>query len=229
VVLTNPANPTGATLPVTELQRLLEGLERGGIRLVLDESFTDFVDGSNNHTLAQEETLLRHPGLVIVKSVSKAHGIPGLRLGVIVSGDALLVKNVTGRLPIWNVNALAEAFLQRVGRYEQAFQDACKAVVEERQWLHLQIESRVPSLRPLPSGGNFLLCEVRGGRSAREIAECLLAEDSILSKECSGKRGLEGAEYLRFAVRARPENQLLVDALARLGVTNRHRLADAPA
>jgi histidinol-phosphate/aromatic aminotransferase/cobyric acid decarboxylase-like protein len=229
LVLTNPANPTGATLPVPALRALLEGLERSRVRLVLDESFADFVDGSDSHSMLTEDTLVRHPRLVVIKSLSKAYGVPGLRLGALASGDPLLLGSIAEQLPIWNVNALAEGFLQRVGRHEQAFRDACRRVSDERTWLEQQIEASVPFLRPLPSGANYLLCEVRGGLSARELAERLLTQAFILVKACSAKRGLEGGEYLRLAIKGRPDNQALLNGLASVPVTSSPYVGHTPA
>ena len=182
LVLVNPANPTGGFVPAGDVARLAEELAARGTRLVLDESFVDFVDGTPEHELAREELLERCPSLVVVKSISKSYGVPGLRLGVLASGDRALIDRIQARVPIWNINSIAEYFLQLVGKYERAYWASCRHVAEERAWLAERLRE-LGFLRPLPSGANYLLCEVTDGRTGRELAERLLDESWILVKD----------------------------------------------
>jgi histidinol-phosphate/aromatic aminotransferase/cobyric acid decarboxylase-like protein len=214
LVLVNPANPTGGFLAAGEVAALAEELGAMGTRLVLDESFVDFVDGTPDHGLAREELLERCPSLIVVKSISKSYGVPGLRLGVLASGDRALVDRVQARIPIWNINSIAEYFLQLVGKYERAYWASCRQVADERAWLSDALAG-LGFLRPLPSGANYLLCEVTDGRTGRELAERLLADDWILIKDLGRKRGLERGEFIRLAVRSRAENLRLLAGLAR--------------
>ena len=58
-----------------------------------------------------------HPALVVVKSISKSYGVPGIRLGVLAGGNRTLVKDIAKDVAIWNINSFGEFFLQVVNKY----------------------------------------------------------------------------------------------------------------
>ena len=213
--LVNPGNPTGELVPRAGVAELAEGLRAIDCRLMLDESFIDFAGDGQEHSLLR--ALEEHPNVVLLRSISKSYGVPGLRLGVAACADADLMARVAARLPIWNINALAEYFLQVAGRHREAYLASCAAVAAERGRFSRQLEERT-CLRPWPSSANYLLCDVGGGWTATELTACLLGQFSILVKDCSAKRGLEGQQCLRIAVNAPADNDVLVDSLAALGV-----------
>jgi len=215
LVLVNPNNPTGQTFRRDDLLALLESLQARGIRLILDESFVDFVDGCPGRSLLEPDTLTRYPNLVVVRSLGKSHGIAGLRVGVLASGDTALLRRVAARLPIWNVNALAEWFLQTAGRYECDYRASCQQLVEARARLLTELAC-LPGLRPIESGGNFVLCEVRPPWSASTLGKRLLSEHWLLVKDCTGKAGLGQGQYIRVAIKSEQENAALIQALREL-------------
>ncbi len=212
LVMVNPNNPSGQVFSRHDLLTLLDDLQPRGTRLILDESFVDFVDGCPGRTVLDADTLARYPGLVVVRSLGKSHGIAGLRLGVLATSDAALLERTAARLPIWNVNSLAEWFLQMAGPYESDYWAACRRVVNARDSLLSDLAS-MQALRPIDSGGNFVLCEVRPPWSAASLCQRLLAEHWILVKDCTGKTGLDRGQYVRVAVRSEQENAELIRAL----------------
>jgi histidinol-phosphate/aromatic aminotransferase/cobyric acid decarboxylase-like protein/choline kinase len=215
LVLVNPNNPSGQVFARDGLLALLEVLRAQDTRLILDESFIDFIDGSPDHSLLDSDALARYPNLVLIRSLGKSHGIAGLRLGVLASGDSALLERLAARLPIWNINALAEWFLQTAARYESAYWAACRQVVEARTTLVNDL-GKLSALRPVESGGNFVLCEVLPPWSAASLSQRLLAEHWMLIKNCSGKAGLDNGQYIRIAVRSEQENADLIQALGSL-------------
>jgi len=219
LVLVNPANPTGQFISSADVLELVEELNGTGIRLLLDESFVDFVDGSAAHSLLRDDVFERYPNLVVVRSLGKSHGVAGLRLGVLASGDGELLARVERRLPIWNVNSVAECFMQRAPLYQNEYAAACLQVVSERNRLQAGLDE-VGWLRPLSSSGNFVLCELGRGISAAAVTRALLAGASILVKDCSGRPGLEGGQYVRLAVRGPASNDRLLRALAELDLND---------
>jgi histidinol-phosphate/aromatic aminotransferase/cobyric acid decarboxylase-like protein/choline kinase len=211
LVLVNPNNPTGAALAPVGLARLIEATAALGVRLIVDESFVDFADPGQGESLLSADVLERHPSLVVVRSLGKSHGVAGLRLGVVASADAKLIAALRRRLPIWNVNALAEAFLQAAPRHQDAYRDACRQLVAERRRLGGAL-SRLRRLRVVPSQANYFLCESE--RPAAELARALVERHEILVKDCTGKAGLASDRYLRFAVRTPEQNDRLLAALS---------------
>ncbi|MBI3928680.1 MAG: aminotransferase class I/II-fold pyridoxal phosphate-dependent enzyme [Armatimonadetes bacterium] len=209
-VVVSPNNPTSRSVPAEALQRLARTLAERGCRLLVDESFLEFSrEGRSLDTVLQQ-----HPNLAILKSMSKVWGIAGLRLGYLLSADLEWVESIRRRLPIWNINGLAEAFLRMLPRFREPFRASCQQVRVDCDELFLALDG-IPDLEPLPPDANFVLCRL-SRHSAPEIARRLFVEDNILVKECSGKSMPEGHRYLRVASRTPRENRQLASALRRV-------------
>src|SRR4029453_13910814 len=112
LVVVNPDNPSGHFIPYGEMERLLEFAREESKRVIVDESFIDFVETDKRYTLIRRDILDKYPELVLVKSISKSYGVPGLRLGVLVSGDRNLIIEVEKGLSIWHINSLGQYFLE---------------------------------------------------------------------------------------------------------------------
>ncbi len=212
LLLVNPDNPSGNFIPVDDVLRLEHWCSEHGIRLVVDESFVDFSDGWADNSLIHDGILVTHPGMVVVKSISKSYGVPGLRLGVMASADTDLIAWLKRDVAIWNINSLAEFYLQIFNKYESLYREACAKFVAERDRF-AEMLSQVPCLRVIPSQANYFLCEVTGAMSSTALTERLLNEHDILIKDCNGKKGLEGRNFVRIAIRGPQDNDRLVTAL----------------
>jgi len=211
LVLVNPDNPSGQCLPVDDVLALARYAEDGGKRLILDESFVDFADPDHCVSLLNRDVLGDHPGLVIVKSISKSYGVPGARLGVTASSDTDLMQRVRERTPIWNINSFGEYFLQIIGKYEENYAEACRLIRVERERFRDELAG-IPGFRVIPSQANYILCELVGTLSSSEFAERVLAEHSMLVRDCSAKAGFDGGQYIRVAVRSAEDNDEFVRA-----------------
>ena len=210
LVLINPDNPTGNYIPYDDCLRLAQWCQEREIVLVIDESFIDF--SSEHPTFLKNAVLSQNDHLVVVKSISKSYGVPGLRLGVLATSNQSLMMNLRREMSIWNINSFGEFFLQIIGKYEKVYGQAMDAFREERSHFVKALES-VSYLRVLPSEANYVLCEVKERYSPRELAVRLLREYGILIKDCSQK--CKG-NYIRLAVRDTKDNNRLIEALKQL-------------
>ncbi|MBP5477368.1 MAG: aminotransferase class I/II-fold pyridoxal phosphate-dependent enzyme [Paludibacteraceae bacterium] len=207
LVLINPDNPTGNYIPYADCLRLAQWCQNKDIMLVLDESFIDF--STEHPTFLRNEVLEKFNHLVVVKSISKSYGVPGLRLGVMATSNQSLMMNVRREVSIWNINSFGEFFLQILGKYENSYSEAMDAFRRERARFVKQLE-RIPWLRVLPSEANYVLCEVTDRFTSRELAVRLLHEYNILIKDCTQKcRG----NYVRLAVKDEKDNNHITNAL----------------
>ena len=211
LLVINPDNPSGNFIPVKDILRLCKWAEDKAIRLIVDESFVDFSEGGRSNSLLNDETLSAYPSLMVVKSISKSYGVPGLRLGVLASGDREFVATLKKAVSIWNINSFAEFFMQIFSKYENDYDRACGQFVSERKRFAECLE-KIPFLRVVPSQANYFLCEVLD-MGARELTERLLNSYDILIKDCSTKKGVEGKNYVRIAIRNSADNDRLVKAL----------------
>jgi histidinol-phosphate/aromatic aminotransferase/cobyric acid decarboxylase-like protein len=215
LILINPDNPSGNWIPRAEVIGLAERLAAKQIRLIYDESFLDFADGSADHTLIEPELLARLPNIVAVKSISKSYGVPGIRLGVIAAGDKDLLARVRSRLSIWNINSFGEQFFQVIGKSKPDFRYACRLIAEERASLFSRL-GEIPYLRPFPSRANYILCEVKAPWTPTRLAETLLSRHWLFIKDCTGKIGFEKIPCVRLTVRDRKDNDALIAGLRAL-------------
>lgn len=209
LVLINPDNPTGSYIPAPDVLRLADWAQEKGIRLILDESFADFADEADNTFICQD-LLDRYRRLYVVKSISKSYGVPGLRLGVLASGDQDLIAALKKDVAIWNINSFAEFYMQIEEKYKKDYARSLELIRAERARFRRELE-KLPNLRVIPSQANYLMVELLGGLSARAITRELLVNRCILVKDLSPKLG--GQQYLRLAVRDTRDNDRLLEAL----------------
>jgi len=149
---------------------------------------------------------------VIVKSISKSFGVPGLRLGVLASNDLEMVHFLKKDVAIWNINSFAEFYLQIMEKYKGDYLTALKKFIAVRKMYYQELQ-KVCSLSVIPTQANYFLCEVLPPYRARDLAERLLNEHSILIKDLSLKKGFNNGEYIRLSVKTEEENNKLIRAL----------------
>ena len=212
--LINPDNPSGAFLEWDELLTLAAACEAHGTRLVVDESFVDFAAPEKRFTLLDDAVLSRFPHMLVLKSISKSYGVPGLRLGVCASADTALIERMRGLLPVWNINSFGEYFLQIFGLYAREYTAACDEIVRRREEM-IERLSRFSFLTPYPSQANYVMCRV-DGMSSKDLASRLLREDDLLLKDLSPKNGFGGRDFIRVAVRDAADNEALYKALEKI-------------
>ena len=212
LLLINPDNPSGNFIPIDDVLRLERWCCERGIRLVVDESFVDFTDDYAVNSLLHNDTLQGHPHMLVMKSISKSYGVPGLRLGILASADTDIIARMKKDVAIWNINSMAEFYMQIFNKYESIYREACSKFVVERERFFDLLQG-IDYLRVIPSQANYFLCEVTSRYSSHKLTELLLNHHDILIKDCNSKSGLEGKNYVRIAIRSPRDNDQLIDAL----------------
>ena len=215
LIIINPDNPSGNFIPMSDLLRLCEWSKKKGIRLMIDESFVDFSEDWENNSLLHDELLEQYPQLIVMKSISKSFGVPGIRLGILASADKELIAGLKKQVSIWNLNAFAEFFMQIYNKYEKDYKTACGKFLKERADFEKQLRS-ISFLRVMPSQANYFLCEILPPRTANEVVLYMLKHHNILTRDCSNKPGLDDKQYMRIAVRNHEDNTRLIQGLKEL-------------
>lgn len=209
IVLINPDNPSGNYIPKAGVLRLADWCREKGVRLIVDESFVDFAS-EEEATLLSEEILKAYPGMIVVKSISKSYGVPGLRLGVLATADESLIARIKKDVAIWNINSFGEYYMQIAEKYKKDYAAAMARFRTERDAFEKQLAA-LPGVRVLPSQANYFMCELTGGANARALTKQLL-EENILIKDLTSK--IPGdRQFIRIAVRSAADNQKLIEAL----------------
>jgi histidinol-phosphate aminotransferase len=180
VFVTNPHNPSGASVPADQLLDLASRVAPA--TLFVDEAYADF----SGETLVEPSLLLSHPNMIVGRTFSKSYGLAGLRIGALVAAPETL-SPIRRIVPPFSVNAIAAAVLpaaladrSRVASYfeesrrsRQALADACERL----------------GLTAYPSTANFVL--VNAGARASALVEALAARgiavrDKSSSPGCAG-------------------------------------------
>lgn len=215
VLLINPDNPSGHFFTKQEVIILAEQLSSKNVKLILDESFVDFAEPEIRFTFIDEELISKHKNVIVIKSISKSYGVPGIRLGVLVSSDESLIEKIQKNTSIWNINSFAEFFLQIFDKYKKFYGSACDKIAEERGRFSSEL-SKIPGVKVYESQANYLLCKLSGEAEkigSLGLAEKLLDGYNILIKDLSSKKGFEKGQFIRLAVRNCQDNDRLIFAL----------------
>lgn len=215
ILLINPDNPSGNFIPREDVLKLAEWCESEGIRLIVDESFVDFSIGWRENTMLHDSILETYPRMIVVKSISKSYGVPGIRLGILCSADVEVISRIKKMVSIWNLNSFCEFFMQIFTKYEKDYHVACDKFIVERDSFESELR-KINFLRVIPSQANYFLVEVLPPFTAKELVLKMLKEHNILMRDCSGKGGFDGRQYMRIAVRNNQDNSRLIEALKSL-------------
>jgi threonine-phosphate decarboxylase len=204
----NPANPTGALIPKSDIARVLEFCRDSGTFLVLDEAFIDFCEEQS-----AKDLIGGFERAVLLRSMTKFFAIPGLRLGYAIGAPETIGAIASMQDP-WSVNTAAQV----AGIASLSDADYCgrtrSYVALERERLSAGLAS-VPFLRVFPSQANYLLARLDNGRSAAELRSTLL-EKGVLIRDCGNFQGLDGS-YFRVAVKTGEENERLLELMDGMG------------
>ncbi len=212
LLIVNPDNPSGAFLTYAEIMQLMEKCEKQGVFLVVDESFIDFAESSSRYTLIRESLLKKYKHLIVIKSISKSYGVPGLRLGVMATGNQEIQKETRRKMPIWNINSFAEYYLQIQRFYKNDYVTACNEIAKQRTKMQKQL-SGIEGIKVYPSQANYIMCELTEGITSFRLAMLLIKKYNILIKNLSEKKGFQGGSFIRLAVKSEEDNAMLIDAI----------------
>ena len=171
--------------------------------------------GYEHNTLLHDHILEAYPSMVVMKSISKSYGVPGIRLGILCSADTAIIARMKKMVSIWNINSFAEYFMQIFNKYEKDYHRACEKFIAERDDFERQLRT-ISFLRVMPSQANYFLCEVLPPKNANQLVLTMLKRYNILMRDCSDKTGFDGRQYMRIAVRHHNDNARLISALREL-------------
>ena len=210
-VVVTPNNPTSLHVPKADLIRLSKKLEKNNCMLIVDESFLDFTADKENISLEQE--IEKYPNMAILKSMSKAYGICGLRIGYLLTANSEFASSVRKEIHIWNINGFAEEFLRILPDYQQEFKDSCKIVIKDRDIFYDQL-CAIPNMKVFKPDANYIFCRLPDNAlSGPEVTKRLFIEYNIYIKDSNGKTQPDADRYIRIASRTQKENSKLIEAL----------------
>lgn len=210
LLVINPDNPSGNYLNRNNMMKVLDWSAEKGIRLIIDESFVDFAD-DEECSLISEDVINMYKHAIIVKSISKSYGVPGVRLGIAVAADEQLIKYIKKDMAIWNINSFGEFYMQIAGKYESDYRKSLVLLKESRTRLVEGLKD-FSDFHVIPSQANYVMVDIGTRYTATELTCKLLTNYNIFIKDLSDKI-VNGKQYIRIAVRDDADNAKLLSAL----------------
>jgi threonine-phosphate decarboxylase len=210
LLVINPGNPTGQLISTEEMIDFLSRTKDMEL-VIVDESFIDFAGDPIPSLLPVAD---RFSNLLIVRSMSKHCGVPGLRLGYCYSENLYLLNRLRRFVPTWNVNTLAQYFLAQLPATDAAYHEGRKRLIDDVRWLHDTLET-IPGIDVYPTGANFVLFRIKNSMTAAELQSRLLDEHKMYVRDCSNKVGMD-TFHIRVASQGHDKDAKLVEALRTL-------------
>jgi histidinol-phosphate aminotransferase len=199
VFICNPNNPTGKYISRAEIEGVIKAL--GDTLLVLDEAYVTFVEKNWNSL-----DLIKRGNVIIMRSMTKDYGLPGLRLGYAVSRREI-IDNLRLVTPPWNVNVIAQESGIVDLKQQEYLKNSLAKIREAKQYLIDEISGLGFSV--IPSDAHYFL--VKAG-NAPECRRALL-KYGIMVRDCTSF-GLP--EYIRVSPRTMPECEKFIKAMTKV-------------
>ncbi len=213
LIIVNPNNPTGEIITKCYIKSILSELVVKNRLLIVDESFMDF--SSSNQSIIDPDIIAEFPNLVIIKSFGKSYGVPGVRLGVLISSNSELKEKIRSSLPIWNISSAAEVFLDLLPRYKNEYKHALNQIRSQRDRLESHLTQLDVDL--IPSNANFIFFSFKS--TTKQDFQTFAFNRGLLVKSIALREGLSKI-YYRVAVLSENENQYFINVLNEFLNTN---------
>ncbi len=208
VVFASPNNPTGTSLDINLLDKLLGDHPRS--MFLADEAYFEFNDQP------YIELLQRHSNLMILRTMSKTMGAAGIRLGYLIGAAPLIAQLKKVRLPyLLNHFAMEAAKVILSDPEMQEFvQNNVRNAIAERESVRTKLIplAKANNFRVIPSKANFLLLQWQNQQSCQEAYHNLV-KNRVLVRNISGGPGLAGC--LRVSIGTQDENEFFLRAMQR--------------
>ncbi|NWB98868.1 histidinol-phosphate transaminase [Pseudomonas gingeri] len=203
IIFPNPNAPTGCLLALDAVEQILKASPDSVV--VVDEAYIDF-GGETAIGLVD-----RYPNLLVTQTLSKSRSLAGLRVGLAVGHPDLIealerIKNSFNSYPLDRIAIAGAAAAFEDRGY---FEDACRKVIDNREWLVAQLQAK--GFEVLPSAANFIFA-----RHPQHDAAALAAkvrEQGVIVRHFKQERI---AQFLRITIGLPEQNQALIDALGDL-------------
>ena len=203
VVICNPNNPTGHTYSPDFIKKLtsLQKAHKG--YLMVDESFRFFE--AMDSCYCKEDW-----NLIVLTSLTKYYGIPGLRIGYLSGNFSLIPKMKHQQMP-WNLNGLALVVTQAL-MADEVLKEATSLWYQEEKKFMVEALEALDGLTVLPGRTNYLLCYLENFTGSAINDWLLLQKVPMGIRECSSFDGLSDS-YIRIGLKSKEQNRLLIQGL----------------
>lgn len=211
IVVCNPNNPDGA---LRKLDGLIDYCQSRSVKVLVDETFIEFCQDYGAYTSLNYD----YKDIFILRAMTKFYGMPGLRMGYILSENKDFIDKLYSIKEPWTVNSMAEKItievLKREAESKYLFAtNTRRAYKKERDYL-LDRLGKIRGIKTYKTDSAFILVEIgeETGYTSASLKDSLVRDYSILIRDASNFDGL-GASFVRVAIKDRKSNEILIGAL----------------
>ncbi|MBN1448059.1 MAG: histidinol-phosphate aminotransferase family protein [Bacteroidetes bacterium] len=201
VLISSPNNPTGNSLSLPDLQRLLETMKESVV--VLDEAYWSFAQEDNTYIRDLHE---RFPHLLIVRTFSKYYALAGIRIGFAVMGRGL-VQLAQFSARYLGYHRLSEEIALAALDSPDYYRDIAKKMEQDKEMFSRELGS-IPGFKVFRSQANFVL--VRIPEEIRADLKAALTDRGLIVKFMNEELL---HSHMRITIGTQEQNRLLADAI----------------
>lgn len=204
--LCNPNNPDGK---VRDLEKIVEFCKENSIKLVVDETFIEFCDDYEKYTVLN----YNYTDIYVLRAVTKFYGLPGIRLGYMISRNSSHIEELWRIKEPWTINSIAANLGVELLK-DDKFKDMSRNFYrEERKYLLDELE-KIKDLEVYETDSAFILSKINYDckYDARALKERLVFEYGIVIRDASNFQGLD-SNFFRIAIKRHNDNRILIEAL----------------
>ena len=213
VFICNPNNPTGMQIPREGLQRLCEA--HPGTHFIIDESYLPFVPGGQPLSMITPDL----SNVSVLWSISKIFGLPGIRAGFLIAGEAVVARFRRFMQP-WSLNSLAQAAVAWLGSHQATvaeFIGQTASFLEQERQRFRKYLAAATRMDLFESRTSYLLMALPSGWRAGDVCRAM-EKKRILVRNCSNFHGLSD-RYVRVALKDPDTNRAAAQHLLMLLTT----------
>jgi threonine-phosphate decarboxylase len=218
LLIVNPNTPTGQKTNLDDLLRILDELKHMEI-IIVDESFIEFTDTDRAKFPSVLPHLDKYANLVVLKSLGKDYGAPGLRCGFAASGNSQRVASLRRQLPIWNVSPLAEFYIELLGKHRAEYEQARVRCIRATQQLARDLAA-IGNIKVFPTYSDFILFKLTNQLTSTFLRDELLTRHRLYVRDCKRKMGLTD-KFIRVGTHTEDNNARLVSAIREIFAASR--------
>lgn len=211
ILFSNPNNPTGLMLRAEEVLKIARALPE--IPVVSDEAYMEFGGDSVLPYLNEQKNLY------ITRTLSKAYGLAGVRVGFLLS-NASNIEAIDPKRPVYNLGTISSAIAARVLQEQDLFEMRIQDVIEQREQLEKELE-KLDHFSFIPSAANFIL--VSGRPEAIQKALAAFDRENIAIREYPDRN------YMRITVGLEEQNERVLEVLRSVDQELEHEAAGGKA
>ena len=207
VIIINPNNPSGKIYSTESIDSFAKRFPAK--YFLIDESFIEYSDEESIINYLEKEP---KKNVIVLKSLSKSHGIPGIRLGFVYTQNSEVFKKIYSNLPIWNLNSFAENYMEIALKFRGELKDSFEKAKKDRDYLISLLKEINYISKVYNSSGSFVSFKIDDKDLAKDLTKYLLSHHNIYIKQLSNS-GLDESNYFRVALVSKIKIDKLIKAL----------------